>query len=387
MRGQTNLGEFVTIRTGKLDANASSENGIYPFFTCAINPRKIDNYAYDCECVLVAGNGDLNVKYYNGKFNAYQRTYIIESKNKDNLYVRYLYHCLSKHIEFLRIGAIGGVIKYIKLSHLTDIKLPLPPLDIQKKIAIVLDKADQLRHKRKKAIEKFDQLIQSVFLDMFGDSNDPIFKLSELCEFITKGTTPKSADIDKIFQENYIPFLKVYHIDDKGNIDFDYRPSYVHKDIHEGFLKRSKVYPDDVIMNIVGPPLGKIGIVPNTYPEWNINQAIAIFRSTKRILPLYLFYMLRSQKVLSKLLRQAVGIRQQNISLKQCRNVEIPLASLKKQEIFVKRVTFIRNQILLSNQLLLKSNNLFNSLLQQALKGELKFNDKAFNELEKEVMN
>ena len=81
------LGDYVRIRTGKLDANASSENGQYPFFTCAVEPLKIDTYSYDCECVLVAGNGDLNVKYYNGKFDAYQRTYIIESLDKTVLSV------------------------------------------------------------------------------------------------------------------------------------------------------------------------------------------------------------------------------------------------------------------------------------------------------------
>ena len=83
------LGDLVNIKTGKLDANASAENGEYPFFTCSITPLKINSYSYDCECVLVAGNGDLNVKYYNGKFDAYQRTYIIESKDKEYLNTNY----------------------------------------------------------------------------------------------------------------------------------------------------------------------------------------------------------------------------------------------------------------------------------------------------------
>ena len=60
------LGELTKIRTGKLDANAASENGEYPFFTCSKEPLRISTYSYDCECVLVAGNGDLNAKYYNG---------------------------------------------------------------------------------------------------------------------------------------------------------------------------------------------------------------------------------------------------------------------------------------------------------------------------------
>ena len=64
------LGELTKIKTGKLDANASVEGGRYPFFTCSIDPLRIDSYSYDCECVLLAGNGDLNVKYYEGRFDA-----------------------------------------------------------------------------------------------------------------------------------------------------------------------------------------------------------------------------------------------------------------------------------------------------------------------------
>lgn len=76
------LGDLVSIQTGKLNSNASDTSGIYPFFTCSKNERRINKYSYDCECVLVAWNGDLNVKYYKGKFDAYQRTYIIETKTK-----------------------------------------------------------------------------------------------------------------------------------------------------------------------------------------------------------------------------------------------------------------------------------------------------------------
>ena len=89
------LGELIKIQTGKLDANASKKNGKYPFFTCSKEPLYIDDFNYDCECVLVAGNGDLNVKYYMGKFNAYQRTYIIENKFGNKLYMPYLYYFLE----------------------------------------------------------------------------------------------------------------------------------------------------------------------------------------------------------------------------------------------------------------------------------------------------
>ncbi len=107
-----------------MDVNASSDDGRYPFFTCATKIYRIDNWAYDCECVLIAGNGDLNVKYYDGKFNAYQRTYILESKDKRQLDVRYLFHFMNKYIETLREGSIGGVIKYIKKGDIEEADIP-----------------------------------------------------------------------------------------------------------------------------------------------------------------------------------------------------------------------------------------------------------------------
>ena len=163
------LGEYVNIKTGKLDANASSENGKYPFFTCAIEPLRIDTYSYDCECVLVAGNGDLNVKYYSGKFDAYQRTYIIESRDKSKLYVPYMYYFLDKYIETLRKLSIGGVIKYIKLGNLTDSEIPIPELSIQKKIVFNLDKVTHTIDTCNAILEKLDLLVKSRFVEMFGE--------------------------------------------------------------------------------------------------------------------------------------------------------------------------------------------------------------------------
>lgn len=163
------IGDLTKIRTGKLDANAASNDGKYPFFTCSREPLKISSYTYDCECVLVAGNGDLNVKYYQGKFDAYQRTYIIEKNGEEKLYVPYLYYFMERYIEELRKQAIGGVIKYIKLENLTDALIPLPDIEIQKQIVIKLSKAKGLVEKRKKLCDELDTLIKARFVEMFGD--------------------------------------------------------------------------------------------------------------------------------------------------------------------------------------------------------------------------
>lgn len=169
MRHST-IGEICNIKTGKLDANASSPNGQYPFFTCSREVLRIDHYAYDAECVLIAGNGELNVKYYNGKFNAYQRTYIITLKpTVQDISVKYLYTFFTKYIETLRKDSIGGVIKYIKLGNLTDAVIPVPPIAEQEKIVAELDCLTGIIDKKKQQLEELDKLAQSIFYDMFGN--------------------------------------------------------------------------------------------------------------------------------------------------------------------------------------------------------------------------
>ena len=163
------IGDLTKIKTGKLDANASSEDGQYPFFTCSREPLKISTYSYDCECVLVAGNGDLNVKYYNGKFDAYQRTYIIEDNGSGKLYMPYLYYFMEGYIEELRKQAIGGVIKYIKLGNLTDALIELPSVDEQKSIVEILVKVKGILEKRNDELNALDDLIRARFVEMFGD--------------------------------------------------------------------------------------------------------------------------------------------------------------------------------------------------------------------------
>ena len=163
------IGDITKIRTGKLDANAADENGQYPFFTCSKELLKINTYSYDCECVLVAGNGDLNVKYYNGKFDAYQRTYIIEDDSDGLLFMPYLYFFMESYIDELRKQSIGGVIKYIKLKNLTDALIELPSIEVQRKIVNIISKSKEIVRRKENEFELLDELVRARFVEMFGD--------------------------------------------------------------------------------------------------------------------------------------------------------------------------------------------------------------------------
>ena len=155
------------------------------------------------------------------------------------------------------------------------------------------------------------------------------------CEFITKGTTPAADELKEVGD---IPFLKVYNI--VGNkIDFDYKPSFISYDVHHNQLKRSIVRPGDVIMNIVGPPLGKVAVVTDQFPEWNMNQALAVFRPLAGILSSYIYYALSTNSVLESALREVKGTAgQDNLSLEQCRDLIILIPSIEEQNRIVEKI-------------------------------------------------
>jgi type I restriction enzyme S subunit len=118
------LGNFFPIITGKKNANIASENGVYPFFTCSQNILYADDFSFDANAILLAGNGDFNVKRYNGKFEAYQRTYVLIPENEN--YVGLLYNLIKYYLPQIVSGYKGSVINYITKGMIEDFKVALP---------------------------------------------------------------------------------------------------------------------------------------------------------------------------------------------------------------------------------------------------------------------
>ena len=136
-----------------------------------------------------------------------------------------------------------------------------------------------------------------------------------------------------------IPFLKVYNIDPAGRVDFTKNPTFVSRDTHYGQLKRSIALPGDVVTNIVGPPLGKSAVVPDSYPEWNTNQAIVSFRAGDSIHPSWLALCLRSPFIIRLLKSTAKATAGQfNIALSTCRELSLPVPPLRTQEVLLEEL-------------------------------------------------
>lgn len=119
-----NLEKVSDITTGKKDANFASKDGKYKFFTCASDASLCDEYCFDGKNILVAGNGSFNVKHYDGKFNAYQRTYVIKPHN--DLHYGIIYTAVLNNIEKFTKGSNGSIVKFIRLSDINDIDIYIP---------------------------------------------------------------------------------------------------------------------------------------------------------------------------------------------------------------------------------------------------------------------
>lgn len=362
---KVNLGEYINIKTGKLDANASNINGKYPFFTCSNEPLRINDYSYDCECVLVAGNGDLNVKYYNGKFDAYQRTYIIESKDKQLLNTKYLYYLISSNIEKLRKNAIGGVIKYIKLGNLTNIKLELIEINEQNQIVKELDKVQEIIDLRKKQIEELDKLIKSRFVELFGDLENTkykVYKLSELTNLITDGEHKKPNYI-----EEGVPFISVANIT-KGKLKFDDCKFVSEEDAYK-FNKRCNPEKDDILYTKVGATYGRSAIV-NTNSKFTLYVSVCLIKPKKELInPIFLNYTMRQSYVKLQADKCIKGIGVPDLHLIEIKNFNIIVPPIEKQNEFAKFVKQIDKQNLVIEKCLKATEELQESLMNKYFGG------------------
>ncbi|MFE7781778.1 restriction endonuclease subunit S [Streptomyces nigrescens] len=260
-------------------------------------------------------------------------------------------------------GAVGQ--RRVPRPYLESLEVPVPPLAEQHRIVVELD--EQIAHVEAgeaavaSAIAKRqslnDSLLDQTVLglpqerhpdslrDIQSNSSKKIdytglialpegwvWRVSkDVCTLITSGATPPASLMYAGFGD--VPFLKVYNITKQGEVDFTIRPTFVDRKTHEGYLKKSRVLPGDVLTNIVGPPLGKTAVVTKDHPEWNINQAIVAFRAGPEISPEWLRFVLRSPYVIGLLTKTARATAGQfNIALSTCRELPIPVPPREVQE-------------------------------------------------------
>lgn len=199
---------------------------------------------------------------------------------------------------------------------------------------------------------------------------------NEICTKISKGTTPPKSEISN---EGKIPFLRVNNLTFYGRLALDSDFIFVSKQSHENFLSRSMAFPNDILMNIVGPPLGKTALLDDSYPEYNMNQAIVFYRLQKNLVDSKYFLeflnSFKAQQWLQSRSKKTSG--QQNLTIEICKDLPIILPPLVEQKKIAQILSTWDQTISATEKLLKNSQEQKKALMQQLLTGKKRLLDEA----------
>lgn len=283
--------------------------------------------------------------------------------------IKYLKYWFSTIKERLLNRAVGAALPNISLGIVKDLEIPLPPLPQQQKIANILDAADALRQNDKALIAKYDELTQALFLDMFGDpvSNPKgckIVELGDICSKITDGVHAKPE-----YTETGVPFISVKDIT-TGVLKFE-KCKYISEEAHIKYFKRCNPEYLDILYTKVGATYGRPAIV-DVKEEFSLYVSVALIKPKKDIINPYFLKEVMGNPVIKRQADKSIkGIGVPDLHLNMIKKFLLPLPPMETQILFSERVAVIEEQKAIAQKQLEKSEELFNSLLQKAFKGEL----------------
>ncbi|EFB7644266.1 restriction endonuclease subunit S [Escherichia coli] len=357
------IGDACNISTGKLDANQAVKGGDYPFFTCAEFPEQIDHYAFDGDVVLIAGNnarGNFHVSRYQGKFNAYQRTYVLTAKHGYD--IDYIYYALRLELKRLREKSQGSQTKFLTMPILTSISLGNLVETEQSTVSRVLkilDKKIALNNRINAELEAMAKTLYDYWFVQFDfpDANGKPYKtsggkmvynatlkreipagwksgtLDDLGQ-IVGGSTPKTSKPEN-FTTNGTPWITPNDLSDNQSNKFISRGA---QDVSvEGIKSASlKTYPAGTVLLSSRAPIGYMAIARN---ELTTNQGFKSFIPSKNYSTEYVYYAVKNS--LPVIVQNASGSTFKEVSGSVLKSIDVMLPAFSVADHFTKTVAEI----------------------------------------------
>jgi type I restriction enzyme, S subunit len=293
--------------------------------------------------------------------------HIIPDPNVAN--TRFLFHALSEQVPAIVARGVGGAQPNISQGIIRDLKIPLPPLPEQRRIAEVLDRVEGLRAKRREVLISLDNLSQAIFLEMFGDPdvnplNFPFRKIRDLLLSASYGTSEKSLSIGTY------PVLRMNNITRTGEMDFT---DLKYMEIDSGDLERYLVKPGDILFNRTNSAelVGKTGVFRDSRAMAYAGYLIRL-RVNKENDPEYLGRFLNSayaKRMLRGMCKSIIGMA--NINATEIQNMDIAQPPLNLQKEFARRIATVERLKATHRASLVQLDALFASLQHRAFRGEL----------------
>lgn len=399
----TRLTDIVNVKTGKKDANYATEDGNFAFFTCAAEPLRCNDFSFEGESILVAGNG-ANVGlslYYDGKFEAYQRTYVLQKKGDISLkYVFYHLNCFWK--DYNADKQYGSATNYIKLGNFESYPVSLPPLAEQQRIIerieSLFSKLDEAKEKAQMALDSFENRKVAILHKAFtgelskkwreengvGVETRILKPLSEVCSSFQYGTSSKS---DK---EGSVAVVRMGNLQN-GEIDW----SDLVFSNNEVDNKKYNLKVGDVLFNRTNSPalVGKTSIYRGDFPAIFAGYLIRLNYGDE-LIGEYLNYMMNTHQAKEYCSSvKSDGVNQSNINAKKIAAFIIPVPSIDEQTEIVHILDNIFEKEQQAKELISvidKIDHMKKAILARAFRGELGTNnpdEESALELLKEILS
>lgn len=383
------LDKCAGIKTGKKDANYGTEDGKYLFFTCASEPLHANGYSFDCEALILAGNGDIsNIFLYNGKFEAYQRTYVVQIN--EPLSIKYVYYYFKYNwVDYNKEKMFGSTIPYIRLGNLKEYPIPWAPLEEQLRIVDCIDslfsQLDEAKEKVQEVIDGFDSRRAAILHSVFngeltkrwreeknvGADTWKSMSINSVCTSLKYGTSKKSEKSGKVV---------VIRMGNLQRGEIDWGDVVYTSDDNE--IEKYALSNGDVLFNRTNSAelVGKTSIYRGEYPAIYAGYLIKLDYDREILNGDFFNYILNSpeaREYCNSVKTDAVN--QSNINAKKIGAFVIPIPSLDEQI----KIAKIAHELLeveekayeAAQTSLAKIEDTKKAILSKAFRGELGTND------------
>lgn len=382
--------EFLAdIKTGNKDANYGCEDGKYYFFTCASEPIRCSDYSFEGKAILLAGNGDIgNISLYNGKFEAYQRTYVL--KQCGGVIEEYLYYYFKfRWVDYNKNKMFGSTIPYIRLRNLKQYEVPISPVPEQQRIVVQIEnlfaKLDEVKEKVQVIIDGFELRKAAIFHKAFtGELTERWRKmhgvgmdswenrtLDSVCSTIFDGDhmPPPKA-------ESGVPFLVISNVNN-GHLSYE-NTRFVPQEYYDSLSETRKPQMGDILYTLVGSY--GIPVVVDDERPFCFQRHMALMKPNE-INTYFLWYLLQSQEMFNKVSEIATGTAQLTVPIKGLRMVAFRKPTVKEQTEIVRILDNLlgkEQQVKEAAEAVLdKIDTMKKTILARAFHGELGTNDSA----------
>ena len=385
------LQSFSKICTGKKDANYGSENGKYYFFTCAAEPIRSSGYSFEGNYILLAGNGDIsNIQIYDGKFEAYQRTYVLSVNQKINtefIYYYFKYMWVDYNIDKM----YGTAIPYVRLGNLQFFPVPIAPCTEQQRIVDRIEnlftKLDEAKEKAQEVIERFDDRRSAILSKAFSGELTQEWR-EKNCFTLDSWTLLNFNDCIDTMQNGLAkrkgtsgkPYvvLRLANLSDNGFLTNDLRTILLDKNEQNHY----ELHNDDVLMIRVNGSKDNVGKQYRIAEQkkWAFCDHLIRIKYSNKIVPQYMVFFSMSKDYRSYVADNTVSTAGQNtISRKGMANLQIPVPLIEEQKeiVYLLDILFAKEQQAkeTAEQIIEQIEVIKKAILARAFRGELGTND------------